>query len=293
MKPTILLIDANYLCHRAFHTTGSLTYEDVGTGVAFGVFREFIALQELFTPIITAWCFDSKHSHRVKLYPGYKETRRRRYANATPEERAGIDEFRNQVTHLRQKLLPSVGFSNVFCYKGFEADDIIASLANNAATDRTSVVIASSDQDLLQCLRPGVIFHSPSSRKTITHLNLHTTFGVDSKQWAEVKAWAGCKTDDVPGVPGVAEVTAAKYLRCELKSGKKLEAITANLITFIQNLPLVTLPFPGTPVLELQPDKLTSKKWQATMHSLGMSSIEGFAPMGMQGSPMPRGVRSK
>jgi len=70
------------------------------------------------------FAFDSKTSKRKKLFPGYKQKRHTK--DLTDEERAALDEFRVQMRSLRRKILPALGFGNIFQVKGLEADDIIA-----------------------------------------------------------------------------------------------------------------------------------------------------------------------
>jgi 5'-3' exonuclease len=85
-----------------------------------------------------------------------------------------------------------------------------------------------------------------------------------------VKSIAGCDTDDVKGVKGIGEKTAAKFLLGKLTKGKKLDAINANLDLFKINSPLVKLPFPGTPSHELQNDECTEAKRREVYASLGI-----------------------
>lgn len=289
---TILLIDANLLCHRAYHTTGHLHFGDVGTGVAFGFFREVINLYDKFSPSGFVFCFDGRKTHRAKACPTYKATRQARYDNATKEEQDGIEEFRRQVWDLENNTLPAVGYSNTHSYPGYEADDLIAALAQRVTKcPDNEVIIISSDQDLWQCLGPRVLYYSPHTQELLTEEKFKATWGLEPSLWPMVKAWAGCRTDDVDGVPGVGEKTAAKYIKGELTKGKAYEAIKANQHIYDANLPLVTLPWPGCPTPKLYPDKVTAKRWGVAMASLGFASLTGFAPGHLGGSGMPAGIK--
>jgi 5'-3' exonuclease len=105
------------------------------------------------------------------------------------------------------------------------------------------------------------------------------TWGLEPAQWADVKAYAGCSTDDVPGVPRVGEHTAAKYLRGELGTHTKTYAALARAeIQCAFNLKIVRLPFPGTPTFEIRQDTVTEEKWQALADALGMQSIRDTMP---------------
>ena len=211
-----------------------------------------------------AFCFDSRTSKRQKMYPLYKEKRRIREQEATEEERKNKQVFYDQVQLLRREYLPNIGFKNIFVQGGYEADDIIASLVKNTilqSGDRA--VIISSDSDLLQLLEPWCILWNPTKEKTISSLSFQKEWGISPVQWAEVKAWAGCSSDSVPGVPGVGEKTAAKYLRGELDPKlKKYKEITNNLGIYTHNIKLVRLPLEGVDTFQFAEDEVTPAKWK-------------------------------
>lgn len=278
MQP-ILLIDTNYLCHRAYHAMGQLAYGEMGTGAVFGVLRDVVALQDTFKTDRCVFAFDyGGRGHRGVLLPTYKSSRRERHANDTDEEKANLEDFRKQVKRLRKVYLRQAGFRNVFAAKGFEADDIIAKLASTIPCDE-EVVIVASDHDLYQCLRKNVWVYNPHKRKGYAFDQFRAEWGIDPAQWADVKAIAGCSTDDVPGVPGVGEITAAKWVRGELKPGTKAyEKISNGLSIINRNMRLVRLPFDGTPEFELRKDQVTEEKWQELADSLGMRSLRGTMP---------------
>lgn len=279
MKSPTLLIDANYLCHRAFHALGELAYDGAGTGTIFGVLRDIIQLQDTFSTSKCVFAFDSKGPGlRHKILPTYKSSRRERYQEESDEERAARNDFHEQIGLLRSRYLPSAGFRNVFSADGFEADDIIASLAARAPAQEEMVII-SSDQDLWQCLRPNVWCWNPHKKKGYDMHAFVKEWRLEPKQWRDVKAYAGCSTDDVPGVPGVGEATAAKWLRGELndttKTAQKLDAAGE---LYLRNIQVVRLPFPGTPLFNIEPDEVTEASWRSLADHLGMKSLRNTAP---------------
>jgi len=274
----ILLIDTNYLCHRAFHTTGDMAYEDIGTGAIFGVLRDIVTLQENFKTRRCVFAFDLGRSHRHKLLPTYKNSRRIRHAEESGEEQEARRDFNGQVKKLRRQYLPAAGFRNVFSAFGYEGDDIIAALAAALPNEQEAIIIA-SDKDLWQCLRPNVWCWNPITQQAYTLESFRAMWGLEPHQWADVKAYAGCRTDDVPGINGVGDVTAAKWLRGDLKEHTKaFGLLSTGAGVHKANLPLVRLPFPGVPEFEIKIDEVTEDKWQALADSLGMQSIRSEAP---------------
>ncbi len=104
---------------------------------------------------------------------------------------------------------------NVACIEqeGFEADDIIATYARQAAEAGAEVVIVSSDKDLMQLIEPGVSMLDTMKNKTIGEPEVIEKFGVTPDKVVDVQALAGDSTDNVPGVPGIGIKTAAELIR--------------------------------------------------------------------------------
>ena len=261
------LFDTHYLCHRARWSTGGLKNQDQATGVAFGVLMEIEKTIDLLHPKTCVFAFDyGGPGVRGELFPDYKISRRQ---EKTEEEQEEQKLFFDQVKVLFKEILPGMGFKNIFKAKGFEGDDIIAKIAMDLPSS-SEIVIISGDFDMFQVLAPNIVFRHPNG-KVVTSESFRKEYGVLPSDWARVKAIAGCNTDDVPGVMGVGELTAAKYLRGELKKdSKKAIAIESSLDIVARNLPLVTLPFPGTPSFSLEEDELSEEKRREVFSSLGI-----------------------
>ena len=271
---TWLVIDMNYLCHRAFHSTGNLTYQDVDTGVVFGVIRELIALRDLFNPKRFIFCFDSGKNLRREKYPKYKQGRRKRRREMDEDARAAYDGMKRQICVLRFDVLKSVGFSNVFWQIGFEADDIIAAITQKRPTS-VAMIMVGADHDLYQLLvGQSVIMWNINTHKMVNARSFSEEYGVTPSQWADVKAIAGCSSDDVQGVKGVGEKTACKYLNGTLKTGKKFEDIVAKTNIWQRNLELVRLPMEGTVRPVTRPDKVHRAKWAKMCRKYGFKTLE-------------------
>ncbi len=267
---TWLLVDVHYMCWRAKHTTGGLSHDGVGTGIAFGVIRDVPAIAEMHGASKIIFAFDSDKSKglRKKILPTYKSSRDEK----TDDEKEADKLVYAEIARLKNTILPSMGYRNIFSAIGYEADDIIAAIAQNLPVD-TSAVIISADKDLFQCINDRVTCYNPTTQKTMTVLALKQKYGVHPDQWASVKALAGCDTDDVVGVKGVKEKTAADWFNGKLKpTGKKYQKISDNLHLMKQNLPLVKLPYPGLVVPEIVEDEVTDQKVHDTHVSLGFKT---------------------
>lgn len=244
MRP-VIIIDANGLCHKAKHVVGALNNETMHTGVIFGFLGQILKLAKDYRTSQFCFCWDSSNSKRRELFPEYKMKRNIAKEEKSPEELEEDKAAYAQFNQLYEELLPAIGFKNNFKFDGYEGDDLIASIVDNNLDD---FLIASGDEDLYQCICEGVAIIKKDRLYGIKDFTKE--YGIDPTKWAKVKAIAGCTTDEVPGVRGVGEKTAIKYLNGELKStAKTYQNITSSEGKQIteRNLPLVSLPFKGCP----------------------------------------------
>lgn len=266
-----LLVDCHYLCHRAFHTTGGLSHAGVPSGVAFGVLRELENLSNMYSPSRCILAFDHPGKGlRAIEYPEYKSSRRN--YECSDEEKEQLEMFREEVNRLRLEILPELGYRNVLCEKGYEADDIIAAFAGQIHV-KDSGVIVSSDGDLLQCLRENVVLYNPRTKKVTTSQSFREEWGIYPQMWASVKALAGCDSDDVVGIRGIGEKTAAKWFSGKLKaSSAAYKKISENLDVYNRNIDLVRLPYPGLELPEVREDEVTEARRVKMNLKLGIRS---------------------
>jgi len=268
-----LLLDVSYLAYRAYYSKPRLSFNDIQTSVVYGIVQDIFQLQERFNTTRIAFCFDYGRPRRAITWPKYKTSR---HADKTEEETACVLEVREQVQMLRKEFLSMVGFRNIIFQKGYEADDIIAAIVLERPTKE--FIIVSSDEDLYQLLSPHTSIYSPSKKELMTAERLVEEYGISPSQWADVKALAGCKGDDVDGIPGVGNKTAALFLSGKLKIGKKYESIVANNKIWRRNLSLVRLPFPGMKEIRLLKDEVTTEGWEQLIELLGMQSLAASIP---------------
>jgi len=273
---TWLILDSNYLAHRAFHTTGDLSYNNVKTGVVYGFLRDIVTFTELHSTDKVVFCFDHKPYLREEHLVTYKNRPVREDLVET------YDELHRQINLLRDEYLYECGFRNVFHKKGYESDDMIASAAHTVDLMGDKAVIVSSDHDLFQLLTPNVICWNPNLKLATTCESFKKKFGVTPEQWILVKALGGCRGDKVPGIRGIGESTACKFVRGLIKrDSKTFQNIVCpkGQTVMNRNLRIVTLPFYGTPEFRPKKDEVTVKKWKALCVSLGMKSLVNRFPV--------------
>lgn len=175
------------------------------TNAVFGFTSMLINLLRDEHPTHVAVAFDvSRHSFRTDEYPEYKATR-----SKSP------DEFRGQV-ELVKEVLDALRIVHIE-KEGYEADDIIATLATTAAREKYTVDIVTGDRDALQLVDENVTVLYP--RKGVSDLARLNPEAVESKylvppaRYPELAALVGETSDNLPGVPGVGPKTAAKWLK--------------------------------------------------------------------------------
>ncbi len=205
--PQLYLIDGSAYIFRAFHAipVGAFRRSDgVHTNAVNGFCNMIIKLIEDVTSDdaddYLAVIFDaSSVTFRNEIYPEYKANR-----DAPPEE------LRPQFSLVRDATrafnLPSIEM------EGYEADDLIATYAKDAAAKGYEVIIVSSDKDMMQLVGPGVTMFDPMRDRRIAEPEVMEKFGVAPNKVIDVQALAGDSSDNVPGVPGIGVKTAAQLI---------------------------------------------------------------------------------
>lgn len=254
-KPWIL-IDVSYLAHRAKYAVQGLAWEDFPTGVMFGFWEQLKTICN--NPYIdsnrVALFFDSRKSYRRKVFPEYKSQRRK---NQTNDEQLQSSIMRDQIKLLRTIVLPKVGFP-VYLQSGCESDDLIAQAALQLDQKNERGIIITSDGDLWQCITDNIHWYDPARRKFLDVARFRQEKKIHPDHWGSAKCMAGCSGDEVPGIPGVGEKTAVKYLLgelpCHYKTYKSIQSEEGIEISY-RNIELVVLPHPKTkPINLLEPD---------------------------------------
>lgn len=207
MGQRLLLIDGHSMAYRAFFALPAENFTTATgqhTNAIYGFATMLISLLRDEKPTHIAVAFDvSRKTFRTEKYPEYKATRA-----ATP------DEFRSQMSYLHE-LVTAFGISQ-FEHEGFEADDILATLASHAEKEGMDVVICSGDRDCFQLVTEKITVLYP--RKGVSDLARMTPeavfekYGMPPTSYPEFAALRGDPSDNLPSVPGVGEKTAAKWI---------------------------------------------------------------------------------
>lgn len=279
MNRRFLLLDCPYLCHRMKHTMGDLSFKGSATGIIYGFLKSLSGFQDLFRTSNFVFCWDSKTSKRKEIYPEYKANRDKK--EYTDEEIEFDRAFRKQMKKLRTTYLSLIGFRNIFIQRGYEGDDVIASIIQYSIREEDEAVIITSDKDLYQCIRPNVSFYNPQKGKILTLQGFKKQYGILPSDWAMVKSIAGCATDNIKGIERVGEKTAIKYLTGNLKVTSKIYTkilCKKGLKISSENKQLVELPMEGTNQFKLKRDKLSESGWKSVSNLLGMKSIKEKFP---------------
>lgn len=248
----LIAIDVSSIAYRAWHTIKQQN------NATYGVLRQLRLLQEYLDITKLVFCFDSRTHKRRELYPEYK-------GNRTAE---GKEDLHRQLDELRQSILPGIGFHNVFHQEGYESDDLIGALCKN---NQHEIVIVSTDTDMWQLLNDQISIWNPATKAMFTEDIFRDAHDMNPKQWINVKAIMGDTGDNIPGVQGVGEVLATRYVRCEHIPNSKSSDRIRNSETMIDlNIQLIKLPFPGTRKPTLLEDTISREAWVRETNKYGL-----------------------
>ncbi|PJF48767.1 MAG: DNA polymerase I [Chloroflexi bacterium] len=218
-KPRLLLLDGHSLAYRAFFVVYPPNRPDTGlaqlsitnergekefTGVVYTFANMLLRVWNEQQPDYIAAAFDVGATFRDAIYPEYKSTRQK-----SPET------LEEQVTRI-QHLLKTFDIP-IFTAEGFEADDVLGTLARRAAGEGMEVMIVTGDRDALQLVSPAVKVLTSRQRFEDTILYdealVESTYGVRPDQLIDYKALVGDASDNIPGVRGIGEKTAQALLQ--------------------------------------------------------------------------------
>src|SRR5881394_3180579 len=240
--PSLWLVDGSHTIFRAYHALPHLsTRQGVPTNAVYGFTTMLLRAIREGSPTHLAVAFDEEaKAKRAEIYTEYKATR-----GAPP------DDLMPQFPLVRKVLevmrVPAIGFP------GYEADDVIATLAKRARAHGWEVVIVSGDKDLMQLVVDGIRCYDSMYEKWYGPAEVEEKWGVPPAQVADLLALTGDKIDNIPGVPGVGEKTAAGLLKehgtlenvlasaTNVKKPKLRENLLANLDNVRRGRKLISL----------------------------------------------------
>ena len=268
ITPT-LLIDSNYMAHAAKHSMKGLKYEDIPTGIIYGFLSRIVGLSEEFKTNDFVFFWDSKKSHRKRKYPWYKEKRKKKTSEELKLDIVAYEQF----DILKNEILPLMGFRNIIMQTGFESDDTIAKTVINHIGN---FIVVGCDTDLYQLLNYCDIYN-PIKKEIFTKNDLLMTYNCNPEEWVLVKQIAGCKSDEIPGVSGVGEITAVKYLRGELKTeSKAFNAIQEQGDIIQRNEWLIKLPLSGTKEIIFEINDLSENSFELFLDMCETYDMQSF-----------------
>ena len=207
MSKKIVLIDGHSILNRAFYALPVLSNsEGLYTNGVLGFLNILFKILDEEKPDYLTIAFDvHQPTFRHEMFAEYKGTRK-----SMP------DELRAQVPLLKE-LLKAMKIS-ILEKGGYEADDILGTLAVNAEKDGYQVSLVSGDRDLLQLATENIKIRIPKTKKGGTEIENYNTqdvvaaYGVTPTEFIDLKALMGDTSDNIPGVPGIGEKTASKII---------------------------------------------------------------------------------
>ena len=205
-KPLFVLFDGNALVHRAFHALPPLTSRNGEmVNAVYGFASMLLKVLKDLSPACVAVAFDTPA-------PTFRHERFEQYKAQRPK---APEELRGQFGKVKQ-LLASFRIP-VFELEGFEADDLLGALSQQAAAAGLETVIVSGDADATQLVGPNVRLLTPGKSfgetKIYDEAAVLEKYGVPPKHIVDLKALVGDTSDNIPGVPGVGPKTAAKLVQ--------------------------------------------------------------------------------
>jgi DNA polymerase-1 len=203
MKPRLYLVDAHAYLHRAYHALPPLNNsKGEPVGALYGFARMLLQLIRREKPDALAVCFDHPEpTFRHKAFEQYKATRKE------------IDPDLISQLGRASEMVCAMGLCTVEL-PGYEADDIMATLAVRAVKEGQEAVLVTGDKDALQLARPGIrIMRDVTNAVVFDPPQVEEKFGVTPAQVIDYLAIIGDTSDNVPGIKGVGPVGAVKLLK--------------------------------------------------------------------------------
>ena len=259
-SPRLFLVDGYALIYRAFFALISrplTTSRGENTSAAWGVVNFLQRLIDTHRPEYVAWVHDSGLSFRHEQYPAYKATREK----LGEELQADFDRGMERI----EELLAAFNV-RVLALEGYEADDVIGTLARQGVDAGVNVVIVSGDKDFYQLVRPGVWLLNPGrggpasvEEQWVGMENASERLGVPPHHVTDYLAMVGDSSDNVPGVKGIGDKTA-----CELV------ATYGSLENILEHIGEITKKRPREALLAHESDARLSKSLVTIREDLAM-----------------------
>ena len=286
--PQLFLLDGYALIYRAFFAMISRplrTAKGENTSAAWGVANFLLRLRDKYQPDYLIWVNDAGTSFREERYPEYKSTREK----LDQELQADFDRSVERIGELLAAFRVPVA-----AVQGYEADDVIGTLATSAAAAGLQAVIVSGDKDFYQLIGPGICLLNPGrggpaavDEVWVDEGNAADRLGVPPRQVADFLALVGDTSDNVPGVKGIGGKGAQKLLAeygdlesilahaGEISGKRAREALEAQADAARLSRELVTIQCDVPIVLDLEATAVTEPDREALVRVL--SELEFYS----------------
>ena len=222
---TLYLIDGHAQLYRAYHAVQARMFaadRKTPTNAVFGFGNMMRNLRSRFKPDLLAAVFDPHGPvKREELYQKYADKLGPAFSGYKTQRDAMPDDLRPQID-LALELCTAYGVPAIQM-EGYEADDVLGTLATKAAAQGINAVIVTGDKDLLQLVRDGIRIFDPMKDITFDEETVETIKGVKPVQIIDWLGFMGDSSDNIPGVSGVGEQTAVKLLQQHGSMDKALE----------------------------------------------------------------------
>ncbi|HKC82489.1 MAG TPA: 5'-3' exonuclease H3TH domain-containing protein, partial [bacterium] len=250
----LFLVDGYALIYRAFFAMIArplTTQRGENTSAAWGVTNFLLRLREKHHPDYLGWVLDRGESFRHREYPEYKATREKLGAELQQDFDRSLERIAELLAAFRVPVL---------AVEGFEADDVIGTLAPAGVAAGLQSVIVSGDKDFYQLIAPGIALLNPGrggpgavEEQWVDESNAAERFGVPPQRIVDYFALVGDSSDNIPGVKGIGDKTAVELLNsygtldailahaAEITGKRAREALQAHAAEAVLSRDLVTI----------------------------------------------------
>lgn len=201
-RKLILAIDFNNVCFASYYGQKLFNSKQMNINAIKGFFFKLKMLKESFNPdyIVFASDLSRERTFRRKLYKSYKAKRK-------PTD----EDVQNQMKYISQ-IVALLGYP-IINNEMYEADDILGMISKYAVDHNMDALIISSDRDLYQLINDNTFIMSPRNSDVIDTAYLIEKYKLMPNQWVDLKILQGDNSDNIPGIPGIGEITALRLMQ--------------------------------------------------------------------------------
>jgi DNA polymerase-1 len=286
--PTLYLIDGNSYFYRAFYAIKNLSNsKGFPTNAIYGFTNMILKVLREKNPDFFGVVFDSPvPTERHKTYSGYKAHRPKM-----------PDDLSVQIQPIKE-MINAFNIPN-FEVEGYEADDVLATLAKSAERKGINVFIITSDKDINQVLSPHIRTYDTMRDKITEEKDFIERFGVQPSRFPEIIALMGDTSDNIPGVPGVGEKTAVNLLKefgtlenliknhAQIKKPKLRQSISENLENIRLSLQLAVINTQVPVKVSVNDLKLNEPEWTKLSDMFRAYEFQSLLRLVPEQTPLP------